>query len=141
MADTAHVEELTRLLIEFFERFSSWEQSVVRESGITLQQMHTLETLGACGELRMKELAEKMGVTTGSLTVLVDRLVRGGHVERRTIEGDRRSILVGLTAKGDALFTEHHALHAQLSQEFASALEPGELPALLGMLRRLNHRI
>jgi DNA-binding MarR family transcriptional regulator len=141
MADKTQVEELTRLLIEFYERFSSWEQAVVRDSGITLQQMHTLETLGACGGLRMKELAEKMGITTGSLTVLVDRLVRSGHVERRPIEGDRRSILVGLTGKGEALFAEHHALHAQLSQELASALEPGELPALLGMLRRLAARI
>ena len=39
-------EEFTRLLIEFYERFSSWEQAVVRETGITLQQMHTLEILG-----------------------------------------------------------------------------------------------
>lgn len=58
-------EELTSLLVEFYERFSSWEQGVVRESGITLPQMHTLEVLGVAGDLRMKELAEKLGVTTG----------------------------------------------------------------------------
>jgi len=134
-----HTEELTRLLIEFYERFSSWEQAVVRGSGITLQQMHTLETLGSCGDLRMKELAEKMGVTTGSLTVLVDRLVRAELVERKPNAQDRRSIQVGLTPQGATLYAEHHGLHAQLSQELAGALEPEELPVLLGMLRRLNH--
>ncbi len=141
MQEHTQVEEFTRLLIEFYERFSSWEQSVVRDSGITLQQMHTLETLGACGELRMKELAEKMGITTGSLTVLVDRLVRAEMVERRPTEGDRRSIQVALTPRGESLFDQHHVLHTQLSQELAAALEPGEIPVFLDMLRRLIARI
>lgn len=130
-------EEFTRLLIEFYERFSSWEQAVVRETGITLQQMHTLEIIGSCGELRMKELAEKMSVTTGSLTVLVDRLVRAELVERKPNALDRRSIQVGLTPAGMRLFEEHHKLHGQLSQDMAGALSPEELDSFLGMLRRL----
>jgi len=136
-AEHAQTEEFTRLLIEFYERFSSWEQAVVRETGITLQQMHTLEILGSDGEMRMKELAGKMGVTTGSLTVLVDRLERGGLVERRPNAQDRRSIQVALTPGGEALFAEHHKLHGQLSQDMAGALDPEELPRLLDMLRRL----
>jgi len=136
-AEHKQTEEFTRLLIEFYERFSSWEQAVVRETGITLQQMHTLEILGSCGHLRMKELAEKMGVTTGSLTVLVDRLERAELVERKPNAEDRRSIRVGLTPAGARLFEEHHKLHGQLSQDMAGALSPEELDRLLDMLRRL----
>jgi DNA-binding MarR family transcriptional regulator len=136
-AEHKQTEEFTRLLIEFYERFSSWEQAVVRETGITLQQMHTLEILGSCGNLRMKELAEKMGVTTGSLTVLVDRLERAELVERKPNAEDRRSIRVGLTPAGAKLFEEHHKLHGQLSQDMAGALSPEELDRLLDMLRRL----
>lgn len=131
------IDELTRLLIEFYERFSSWEQGVVKGTGITLPQMHTLEILGSSGNLRMKELAEKMGVTTGSLTVLVDRLVRAQLVERRPNELDRRSIQVGLTAEGKKHFVEHHNLHAQLSQDIAGALAPDEAIHFLDMLRRI----
>jgi len=136
----AQSEEFTRLLIEFYERFSSWEQAVVRGTGITLQQMHTLEILGSCGELRMKELAEKMGVTTGSLTVLVDRLVNAGLVERRPNAADRRSIQVGLTPEGVRLFAEHHKLHGQLSQDLSGALSSEELEGFLAALRRLIPR-
>lgn len=139
-AEHGQTEEFTRLLIEFYERFSSWEQAVVRETGITLQQMHTLEILGSCGHLRMKELAEKMGVTTGSLTVLVDRLERAELVERKPNAEDRRSIRVGLTPAGTKLFEEHHALHGRLSQDMAGALSPGELDSLLDMLKRLVQR-
>jgi DNA-binding MarR family transcriptional regulator len=132
-----NIEELTRLLIEFYERFSSWEQGVVRETGLTLPQMHTLEIIGATGNLRMKEVAEKMGVTTGSLTVLVDRLVRAGLVERKPDAKDRRSIRVGLTPDGQKHFEGHHLLHLQLSQDIAGALTPEEAERFPVMLTKI----
>lgn len=132
------IERLAGLLVEFYERFSSWEQGVVKETGITLPQMHTLEILGAAGQLRMKELAEKMGITTGALTVMVDRLVRAGLVARQPNQEDRRSIRVALTPEGEKYFLEHHQLHHQLTHELASALEPGELTALLAIIPKLN---
>ena len=131
-------EQLTRLLIEFYEKFSSWEHGVVKESGLSLPQMHTLEILGADGDLRMTELAAKMGITTGSLTVLVDRLERGGFVARKPHETDRRSIRVGLTPEGERLFAEHHKLHAQLTQEILCALSPEEAGLFAAMLARIT---
>ncbi|MGE4538090.1 MAG: MarR family winged helix-turn-helix transcriptional regulator [Desulfovibrio sp.] len=131
-------EKLTRLLIAFYEKFSSWEHGVVKESGLTLPQMHTLEILGADGDLRMTELAARMGVTTGSLTVLVDRLERGGFVARRPHETDRRSIRVGLTPEGERLFTEHHALHEKLTSEILCDLSPEEADQFAGMLERIT---
>ncbi|MFH1057095.1 MAG: MarR family transcriptional regulator [Pseudomonadota bacterium] len=132
------IEKLARLLVEFYERFSSWEQGVVKETGLSLPQMHTLEILGSSGQLRMKELAGKMGITTGALTVLVDRLVRAGLVARQPNEQDRRSIRVGLTEEGAKYIREHHKLHRQLTHELASALEPAELAALLASIPKLN---
>lgn len=131
-------DNLTQALIEFYEKFSSWEQGVVRETGLTLPQMHTLEILGAFGNLRMKELAQKMGITTGALTVLVDRLERQGLVTRKPHETDRRSIRVGLTEAGDRHFQEHHALHTRLTHELVASLAPQEADALLMILQKLN---
>lgn len=132
-------EQLSRLLIAFYEKFSSWEHGVVKESGLTLPQMHTLEILGTDGDLRMTELAARMGVTTGSLTVLADRLERGGYVARRPHETDRRSIRVGLTPEGERLFVEHHACHRQLTQELLRALSPEEAEQFGSILGRLTH--
>ena len=131
-------EPLTQLLIEFYEKFSSWEHGVVRESGLTLPQMHTLEILGASGDLRMTELAAKMGTTTGSLTVMVDRLEKNGLVARRPHETDRRSIRVGLTEEGERLFQEHHTLHTRLTQDISSVLSPQEAQAFSDILRRIT---
>ena len=134
------MEELTDRLIEFYERFSSWEHSVVRGKGLTLPQMHTIEILGVHQGLRMKELAQKMGVTTGTLTVLVDRLVDKGIVVRIPHATDRRSSVVALTRKGEARFAEHHKLHLALTSEIADALGPDDAPRFSDMLRRVLER-
>lgn len=129
---------LTQLIVEFYEKLSSWEHSVVRDKGMTLAQMHTLEILGAHEPLRMKELAQKMGVTTGTLTVQVDRLERMGMVRRKPHHEDRRSILVELTEEGRELSDEHQALHDQLTCDITCKLSDAEREALEALLEKLN---
>ncbi|MFW5730752.1 MAG: MarR family winged helix-turn-helix transcriptional regulator [Desulfonatronovibrionaceae bacterium] len=131
------IEELSKLLVEFYEKFSSWEHGVVRGEPLTLSQMHTVEILSAQGALAMKELAEKMGITTGTLTVLVDRLEEAGMVERKPHETDRRSIRVQLTEKGRAHARDHHKLHNHLTRELTSDMSPEEMEALAGCLRKM----
>ena len=131
------LERLSDLIIEFYEKLSSWEQAVVRDSAITLPQMHTLEILGQHPPLRMKELAAKMGVTTGTLTVGVDRLERLGLVTRIPHETDRRSILVALTETGRALYREHHVHHLHLTREIEAALTLEETDQFASILNKL----
>lgn len=136
-----NTERLANRLTEFFEKFSSWEHGVVRGTGLTLPQMHTLETLGAHGPMRMKELAARMGVTTGTLTVLADRLQDKALVERRPHETDRRSIVIGLTPEGEERFAEHHRLHLRLTEEISADMTQQEADQLCDLLERMGNRI
>ena len=132
------LEILSAQVIEFYEKLSSWEAAVVRGSGLSLPQMHTLEILGQYPSLRMKELAAKMGVTTGTLTMTVDRLEKRGLVVRMPHETDRRSILVTLTEAGREVFAEHHALHIGLTRDLAASLSPDEADSLRALLGKMN---
>jgi DNA-binding MarR family transcriptional regulator len=134
MPDTA---KLTQLIVEFYEKLSSWEHCVVRDKGLTLPQVHALEILGTHTALRMKELAERMGVTTGTLTVLADRLEKAGMIRRKPHEADRRSILVELTDQGHALFREHDELHTQLTRDITATLTDGERTALAEIMEKM----
>ncbi|MGE4554094.1 MAG: MarR family winged helix-turn-helix transcriptional regulator [Desulfovibrionaceae bacterium] len=138
--DRDPTDRLSRLLVEFFERFSSWEHAVVRGSGLTLPQMHTLEILGDGGAMRMKELAGRMGVTTGTLTVLVDRLETRGLVRRKPNDQDRRSVLVELTDAGRRHFEQHHALHRCLTQELGAGLAEADQAKLAELLEAMLAR-
>lgn len=121
------VKRLAQHIVEFYEKLSSWEHEVVRGSDLTPGQMHAIEIIGHEKSLRMKELAEKLGVTTGTLTVTVDRLERKGLIERRPHETDRRSYLIVLTDAGEEHFSRHHEFHLKLTEEIASTLTSEEL--------------
>lgn len=135
------LEYLSQKIIEFYDKISSWEQEVVRESGLTPTQMHAIEVIGYAGELRMKELAEQMGLTTGTITVMVDGLEKHEAVERKRHAEDRRSVLVTLTAKGQKLFAEHHQLHMKLTQDLSSSLSIQEVGSLSAILTKMNLHI
>lgn len=137
---TASIGRLNRSLVEFFEHLSSWEHAVVRGSKLTLPQAHTLEIIGESGPLRMKELAEKMGVTTGTLTVQVDRLEKRGLAKRLPHESDRRSILVALTDAGQKRFEEHHQLHLRLTEEITSDMDGEDMERMAAWLDAMAAR-
>lgn len=130
--------ELNNLITEFYDKMSSWEMSVVKETGYSLAQIHTLEVLGSHGAMRMKELANRLSITTGTLTVQVEKLVQAGLIERQSIEGDRRSIQVTLTEEGKEVFQQHNALHMSLTEELTRRFSAEQQQNLAQMLTLIN---
>ena len=136
-APISETAKLSHQLVELYEKLSSWEQGVVKNSGLSTPQMHTIEIVGHSGSLRMKELAKKMGVTTGTLTVMVDRLEQQGLLQRTPHETDRRSYLIALTEKGQGLFAEHHQYHLHLTQEITATLSAEEQALFSAVLEKV----
>ena len=132
------IEKLNHSIIEFYDKLSSWEQSVVKEKHFSLAQTHTIEVLGSHGAMRMKELATRLGITTGTLTVQVDKLVNAGLIQRRPHHSDRRSILVDLTEAGQSFYREHDDLHLNLTEDLTANLDAKEREILLNCLSKMN---
>ena len=128
---------LTHLFVEFHEKLSSWESSVVEGKGLTTTQMHTLEILGVHGPLRMKELAGRLGVTTGTLTIQADRLEKKDLIRRVPHATDRRSNVIEMTATGKALFEEHNRHHLELTREIMAGLDSDRSEALVYCLEHI----
>ena len=116
------LEVLSHQLAEFYDKMASWEHSIVKDSGLSPAQMHTVEIIGHNQDMRMKELAERLGVTTGTLTVGVDKLEKLGLVERRPHESDRRSWLIVLTDDGKQMYEQHHKYHQEFTNEISRDL-------------------
>ena len=76
---------------------------VAHRLGITVTDLTALVVISdAADAATPKHLAAELGITTGSVTNLIDRLVEAGQVRRAPKAGDRRSILVELTEAGDS---------------------------------------
>lgn len=75
----------------------------IRKLGLSIPQFDLLSTLTEQEGISQSELAERLYVTKGNVSGLVDRLVQAGLVERRAIAGDRRSYAMHLTPEGRRL--------------------------------------
>ena len=131
------IKHLSKIIVEFYEKLSSWEDSVVRDSGLTTTQAHTIEIVGHSGPIKMKNLAEKSGVTTGTLTVGVDRLEKKGLLVRKPHEKDRRAYLIELTREGEKYFKLHHRFHLKMTEELVADLTQAEIAHLSAILEKI----
>jgi DNA-binding MarR family transcriptional regulator len=102
-----------------------------------LAQLDSAERQGVRG-LTMSELSQRLMVTNGNLTGLIERLVQERAVSRAVSPSDGRVQIVRLTATGkralDTMTPEHHAWIDELFAGLTSD-ERAQLYTLLGRLR------
>lgn len=136
-----NLKHLSKIIVEFFERLSSWEDSVVKDSGLTTAQAHTIEIVGHAGSIKMKDLARKIGVTTGTLTVAIDRLEERQLLVRQPCKTDRRVYLIELTESGKIYFNQHHNFHIKMTQEIVADLTEEEQQIFGSILEKMLKKI
>jgi MarR family 2-MHQ and catechol resistance regulon transcriptional repressor len=99
-----------------------------------------LEALLHKGPLPVNEIGKKVLLTSGSITVAVDRLETKGLVERRAHGTDRRARVVHLTKAGKKLITRVYSDHAADMERLASAsLTKAERKTLIGLLKKIGY--
>jgi DNA-binding MarR family transcriptional regulator len=116
---------------------------------LTIPQFHTLKHLSHCAaECKMSDLARATHQSAASLTGVVDRLLEKRLVARVRPEGDRRQVMVALTADGHALLAkiaEARRRDMRAALEHMPPHDIGELQRLLdavieGMRRAVEAR-
>lgn len=116
----------------------------LRDAGLDRGGFDVLATLRRSGRpyrLSPTQLYEELVLTSGAMTHRVDALLRAGLVERSADESDRRSVLVGLTAKGKSVIDRALDAHLRCERELISGLSAPERDRLAGLLRKLLHGI
>jgi DNA-binding MarR family transcriptional regulator len=89
------------------------------------------------GEALPSQLAAKLGLTTGSVTVMLDRLERLGYVTRSADPSDRRKVVVRITPKAARRATKIYGPVAQEGErDVLSRYTAAELRVLLDFHRR-----
>lgn len=119
MISEEELEQLTFILVEFCERYYGWEASVAKLGRLSAPQLRTICVIGRNKDIRMKDIADRMELTTGTVTVMIDRLQVMGLVERCRNENDRRSYKIQLSEKGRAYYTEHLKRQRELARKLS----------------------
>ena len=115
------------------------EKSVV-ELELCGSDFAVLEALLHKGPLPVNEIGRKVLLTSGSITVAVDRLETKKLVARRSSGNDRRARIVHLTKEGRKLITRAYAEHAADMERLASAsLNRTERDTLIRLLKKIGY--
>lgn len=134
-------ETVNQVLVKLFRRINTLEeQSICKEKfkKVTLNEIHVIETIGIEGKKNMSAVAKALDITTGTLTISVNSLVRKGLVERVRSEDDRRVVLVSLTDLGREAYVIHEQFHEKMINGIMGELNGEEQMVLAQALEKLN---
>jgi DNA-binding MarR family transcriptional regulator len=115
--------------------------STCEELQFTPPQVHALLWLGHDGTLTMGELARRLGVTEKTVTGVVDRLEREGHVQRERIILDRRVVRCRLTEQGQKTFQKLDRYVHEAIGQMLGMLDGSDRKALFRILEKLARRL
>ncbi|HEV7684823.1 MAG TPA: MarR family winged helix-turn-helix transcriptional regulator [Pyrinomonadaceae bacterium] len=119
----------------------SYAEESISELEMCGSDFAVLEALLHKGPLPVNEIGKKVLLTSGSITVAVDRLQTKGLVERRAHGTDRRARVVNLTREGRKLITRIYADHAADMESLASSSLSGkERETLIRLLKKIGYK-
>ena len=137
-------ETALRLWVTLARCYATYAKAIatkVQDYGLTTPQFGTLEALYHLGPLSLGELADKLLVTGGNVTYVMDRLEDQGLVYRFRRPDDRRVIQARLTEEGRALVAEVFPGHASYIEHLSRHLSPEEQAQLGDLLKTLGKGI
>jgi DNA-binding MarR family transcriptional regulator len=106
-------------------------------SGVTVAEWVVMREMFDDEETSPGVLAERIGMTRGGVSKLVDRLVGKKLVIRRDRSDDRRFQSIALTAAGRRQIPQLATLADQNDEEFFHPLSAGERAALIVTMKKL----
>lgn len=138
------MRELALRVRDLIVASDQYRQALAAALRVGVPEAVALGHLYHAGQLTPTAIAERLGVTTASVTGLLDRLTASGYLARSPNPRDRRSILVSLTDHGHRALAASFDLFTEDIGLAMSGTEPAERAGLQRLLQRtaaaLQHR-
>ncbi|MBO6940453.1 MAG: MarR family transcriptional regulator [Deltaproteobacteria bacterium] len=132
--------EVLTAIRQIVRRVSEHSKQLSREVGLTVPQLLCLKAIGEAGAeeaLTLAGLAQRVQLSSATVSRIIDRLVRAGLVSRERGTTDRRLVRIRLTEAGEDRF---ESLPKPLQEEFLQklyALPAEEREELVVALQRI----
>jgi DNA-binding MarR family transcriptional regulator len=131
-------ETVIRCLRQFIAGSILYNQQIADRVGLRLTDMQCINVLELMGPTTPGELARRTGLTTGGVTVMLDRLAKAGYLKREPNPRDRRSVLVHLNP---GKVKKMQAFYGEINERMAALLDETperELRSVVKLLSKMN---
>lgn len=142
---------LNEVLVKLFREIMTIEEQSLKKGDfkdLTVNDMHVIEAVDIYESKNMTTVARSLNVTTGTLTISINGLVKKGYVDRIRSETDRRVVLISLTEKGRSAHAWHEQFHQEMVQAVIADLDEEEqivlqraLTDLTSFFRRMQEKM
>lgn len=109
-----------------------------RELPLTGPQFHMLSLIAKERSCNVTYLAEALVVKPSAITVMLDRLVQSGYVERRHDDQDRRAVLLSITKLGQEVYDEARRNSREVLAYYFAYLDENEKEVLERVINKLD---
>ncbi len=129
---------LIRQIRRFIAGTILFNQKIADREGLSLTDMQCIGVLDLLGPSTPGKLAECTGLTTGGVTVMLDRLEKAGFVKRERNPNDRRSVLVHVNPKRLQKMPAYYAeINAQM-ENILSEMPVSDIETVIEFFSRCN---
>ena len=108
------------------------------EFNLPLTQFEPMSVIDRLGTCRVQDIAAELGITTGGVSKLIDRIESDGFCRRRPNPDDRRSSLLELTPPGRRLLRAAGKTFDDELERRLGGLSQGAVEQLVATLTRLR---
>ena len=116
------------------------EEVLQRETGLLLADHEALLNLESAVEqpLRMSDIAQRLTLSPGGTTKVIDRMEALGYVARRADPNDRRATVVEITPEGRRAHARTRAVvDAELEAAWAGHMTESEARVIVNVMERV----
>ena len=133
------IGELFRQLYDKYSKMENKRHLYKDIKELTLIEINTIIVIGHDDKHKsMSQIANTLGVSFGTPTITIDRLIGKGYVERIRDEEDRRQVFVMLSQKGESVYKSVIALKNRVAEKVFGVLTPDERTVFIEAMSRIN---
>ncbi len=113
----------------------------LKETGLTIGQPKVLDYLKDHDGSNQKEIAKACFLEAGSLTSILNRMEEKGLVERRMLNGNRRSFHVFLTESGKKNQKLVEEMFAEIEKDALAGISSEEFEAFMAVYQKIYENL
>lgn len=109
----------------------------LKDTGLTIGQPKILDYLKEHDGSNQKEIAKACFLEAGSLTSILNKMEEKGLIERRTLNGNRRSFHIYLTAEGKEKLQLVEKAFASIEKKALADIQEEEFEQFMSVYNRI----
>ncbi len=133
--------QLIDLILDNIKKIVFPEEWLEIDLTLSKQEIFAILLAERQGEIIMSRIADYINVSMSTATGIIDRLVKGGYMERERRDSDRRIVVIRLTAKGRELVDKIKSKGSEYIKMVSEVLTDEEQQQLVTVFTKIMRRL